>query len=119
MPFHSPYDPEACTDEFGWLWCDTDGKGRRWNMVTTFYEGDYLTVAFLTQGENPEVCFCDDAESYRDRPYFTALVPGGEPGSHDDALIITAHDSATMQVALNNGGADVVRAVRAGIGRAV
>lgn len=87
MPFHSPYDPEACTDEFGWLWCDTDGKGRRWNMVTTFFEPDALTgpmVAFLEKTVQSDDIFTDDAEPYRGMPYIAMTAPHLSPDRMGD-----------------------------------
>ena len=104
MTIASPYDPDDCIKDFGWLWTDIDGAGKRWNLVATRYlrDDEDPVIRFIQPGEESLGDFEEAAEAYRGRPYLPCDTPACGP---QDALLITLHTDpgAPMQIAWREG----------------
>lgn len=75
------YRPEEVVGEFGWIWANINGQGRRWHLVSTECEPGEITIRFIDAKEGNDFEECGDL--WLGRPYLPCSAPTVTPGEID------------------------------------
>ena len=78
----TPYDPDDCIGDFGWLWLDGP-MGHEWVLVHTYGEEDGLLVDLIGRMESDGTRDSPSAHRYAGTPYLSLSQPTVEPGKCD------------------------------------
>ena len=57
----------------GWIWCDFDGRGKKWRLAVACQEMGEPSIKFPSYGEGDD--FIEDAENYADYPCVVIAPP--------------------------------------------
>ena len=78
----TPYDPDDCIGDFGWLWLDGP-MGFEWVLVHTFGEEDGVFVDLIGRMEADGTRDSLSGYRYAGTPYLACIAPTVEPGKCD------------------------------------
>ena len=85
----TPYDPDQCQGEFGWMWRGSDPATRGWELVFTYpqeFDGDDPVLRVISNEVKGASAWGHHADDYAGRPYLSCPPPACEPSA---ALLVT------------------------------
>ena len=122
QPVWTPYDPDGCIGDFGWLWLDGP-TGHEWVLVYTGSDDPDCPEGVLLDliGRQDDYGACESltATRFAGTPYLPLSQPTAEPGK-GDALEVSVRGPGGFLVAMafgdQEGAAKVQAAVFAAMG---
>lgn len=87
-PVWTPYTPEDCIGDFGWLWLDGP-MGFEWVLVQTVHDdedpewSDGIIIDAIGRADASGTRECWAAASFAGTPYLPCTAPTVEPGKSD------------------------------------
>ena len=85
QPIWTPYDPDDCIGQFGWLWLDGP-TGHEWVLIFTTNDGDEeneLSIDVIGRMDLDGTRDSLWADDHRGTPYLPCSAPTAEPGKCD------------------------------------
>lgn len=113
QPVWTPYDPDDCIGDFGWLWLDGP-IGHEWVLIHTYGEEDGLFVDLIGRMESDGTRASPSAHRYAGTPYLSLLQPTAEPGK-GDALEVSVRGPGGFLVAMAFGDHEGAAKVQADV----
>ena len=100
-PVWTPYSPDDCIGDFGWLW---DSDAAEWLLCATVEpdgkDADLVLVFLSRTGIGED--FTADPEDWRGDPYLSCTAPTAKPG-HSDALEVSVRGQGGFYTAMSFG----------------